>query len=51
MVVSIYDGYFDPTDVVVPGTVVWWVNDGNYLPSVTAANGLFDSGPLYSGDS
>jgi plastocyanin len=52
VVVSIQDGYFDPADIVVaPGTTVWWVNEGNYPHNVTADNGLFDSGPLYPGDS
>ena len=52
VVVSIQDGYFDPAAIVVaPGTTVWWVNEGDYPHNVTADDGLFDSGPLYPGDS
>jgi len=52
VVVSIQDGYFEPADIVVaPGTTVWWVNEGVYPHSVTADDGLFDSGPLYLGES
>ena len=50
--VSIRDNYFDPADIVVaPGTTVEWVNEGENPHSVTADNGLFDSGLLYPGDS
>ena len=50
--VSIRDNYFDPADIVVaPGTTVEWVNEGQNPHSVTADNGLFDSGLLYPGDS
>ena len=52
VVVSIRDNYFDPADIVVaPGTTVWWVNEGENPHNVTADDGLFDSGPLYPGDS
>jgi plastocyanin len=52
VVVSIQDGYFDPAHIVVaPGTTVRWVNEGDLPHHVTADNGLFDSGPLYPGDS
>jgi plastocyanin len=30
---------------------VWWVNEGENPHNVTADDGLFDSGPLYPGDS
>jgi len=50
--VSIQDGFFDPSEVTVaPGTTVTWVNEGNLPHTVTADNGLFDSGVLYPGDS
>ncbi len=52
VVVSIRDNYFDPADITVaPGTTVWWVNEGENPHNVTADDGLFDSGPLYPGDS
>ena len=52
VVVSIQDNYFDPADIVVaPGTTVWWVNEGENPHNVTADDGMFDSGPLYPGDS
>jgi plastocyanin len=50
--VAIRDNYFDPSDIVVaPGTTVEWVNEGQNPHSVTADNGLFDSGLLYPGES
>ncbi len=50
--VSIQDGYFDPADVTVAsGTTVVWTNEGSLPHTVTADNGLFDSGVLYPGDS
>ncbi len=52
VVVSIRDNYFDPADITVAsGTTVWWVNEGENPHNVTADDGLFDSGPLYPGDS
>jgi plastocyanin len=50
--VSIRDNYFDPEHITVaPGTTVEWVNEGQNPHSVTADNGLFDSGLLYPGES
>ncbi len=50
--VSIQDGYFDPADITVaPGTWVTWTNEGDQPHTVTADNGLFDSGLLYPGES
>jgi plastocyanin len=52
VVVSIQDNYFQPPDITVAvGTTVWWVNEGQNQHSVTADNGLFDSGPLKPGES
>ena len=50
--VSIRDGYYDPADITVaPGTTVTWTNEGDLPHTVTADNGLFDSGLLYPGES
>ena len=50
--VSIRDNYFDPEHITVaPGTTVEWVNEGQNPHSVTADNGLFDSGLLNPGES
>ncbi len=49
--VSIQDGYFDPADITVAsGTTVLWTNEGYEPHTVTADDGLFDSGVLYPGD-
>lgn len=49
--VSIRDFSFDPVQIAVaPGTTVTWVNEGS-PHTVTADNGLFDSGVLNPGDS
>src|SRR5215217_42861 len=51
VVVSIRDDSFDPVDAIVaPGTTVWWVNEGENKHSVTADNGLFDSGVVKPGE-
>ena len=50
--VSIRDFSFEPAQLSVePGTTVTWTNEGNEPHTVTADNGLFDSGVLYPGDS
>jgi plastocyanin len=50
--VFVRDYYFDPADVgVEPRSNVTWTNKGNEPHTVTADNGLFDSGVLYPGDS
>ena len=50
--VSIRDFSFQPAQLSVePGTTVTWTNEGNEPHTVTADNGLFDSGMLYPGDS
>jgi plastocyanin len=50
--VPIRDFSFEPAQLSVePGTTVTWTNEGNQPPTVTADNGLFDSGVLYPGDS
>lgn len=50
--VSIRDFSFQPAQLSVePGTTVTWTNEGNEPHTVTADNGLFDSGVLYPGDS
>ena len=50
--VSIRDFSFEPAQLSVePGTTVTWTNEGNEPHTVTADNGLFDSGMLYPGDS
>ena len=50
--VSIRDFSFQPAQLSVePGTTVTWTNEGNEPHTVTANNGLFDSGMLYPGDS
>lgn len=50
--VSIRDFSFQPAQLSVePGTTVTWTNEGNEPHTVTADNGLFDSGMLYPDDS
>lgn len=50
--VSIRDFLFEPSQLrVEPGTTVTWTNEGNEPHTVTADNGLFDSGVLEPGDS
>src|SRR4028118_377227 len=50
--VSIRDFSFEPAQLSVePGTTVTCTNEGNEPHTVTADNGLFDSGVLYPGDS
>jgi plastocyanin len=50
--VFIRDYYFDLANVgVEPGSNVTWTNEGNEPHTVTADNGMFDSGVLYPGDS
>ena len=50
--VYIRDDYFDLADVAVePGSTITWINKGNEPHTVTADDGLFDSGVLYPGDS
>jgi plastocyanin len=51
VVVSIRDDSFVPANAIVaPGTTVWWVNEGETPHSVTADNGLFDSGVVNPGE-
>jgi len=50
--VSIEDDAFDPaTNSIAPGTTVTWVNNEEEPHTVTADNGLFDSGRLDPGAS
>ena len=50
--VNIQDDAFDPaTTSIAPGTTVTWVNNDDEAHTVTADDGLFDSGRLDSGDS
>ena len=50
--VNIQDDAFDPaTTSIAPGTTVTWVNNDDEAHTVTADDGLFDSGRLESGDS
>lgn len=49
--VSILDYSFDAETVEIPvGTTVTWTNDGGVIHTTTAADGLWDSGILSSGD-
>jgi plastocyanin len=50
--VNIHDDAFDPAQVdIAPGTTVTWVNNDDEAHTVTADDGLFDSGRLEPGDS
>jgi len=50
--VNIQDDAFDPaTTSIAPGTTVTWVNNDDEAHTVTADDGLFDSGRLEPGDS
>ena len=50
--VNIQDDAFDPaTTSIAPGTTVTWVNNDDEAHTVTADDGLFDSGKLDPGDS
>ncbi len=50
--VYIGDNFFEPADAAIePGSTITWINNGNVPHTVTADNGLFDSGVLYPGDS
>jgi plastocyanin len=50
--VNIQDDAFDPaTTSIAPGTTVTWVNNDDEVHTVTADDGLFDSGRLDPGDS
>lgn len=50
--VSIRDFSFEPDQLgIEPGTTVTWTNEGYEPHTVTADDGLFDSGVLYPGDS
>ena len=50
--VSIHDDAFDPVQTAIaPGTTVTWVNNDEEAHTVTADDGLFDSGRLAPGDS
>jgi plastocyanin len=50
--VSIHDHAFDPALLVIPKeTTVTWVNNDTEAHTVTADNGLFDSGALQPGES
>ena len=52
MSVVIHHHAFDPEQQnVPPGTIVTWTNEDNDQHTVTADNGLFDSGVLNPGDS
>lgn len=52
MTVSIHDRTFDPAQLdVAPGTTVTWVNEDVEPHTVTANDGLFDSGVLEPGAS
>jgi plastocyanin len=51
-VVSIGDNFFEPADAAIePGDTVTWTNNGAVPHTVTAENGLFDSGVLDPGES
>jgi plastocyanin len=51
-VVSIGDNFFEPADAAIePGDTVTWTNNGAVPHTVTADNGLFDSGVLNPGES
>jgi plastocyanin len=51
-VVSIGDNFFEPADAAIePGDTVTWTNNGAVPHTVTAENGLFDSGALDPGES
>jgi plastocyanin len=50
--VSIGDNFFEPADAAIePGDTVTWTNNGTMPHTVTAENGLFDSGVLDPGES
>jgi plastocyanin len=50
--VSIEDNFFEPADAAIePGDTVTWTNNGAVPHTVTAENGLFDSGVLEPGES
>ena len=50
--VSIGDNFFEPTAATIePGDSVTWTNNGAVPHTVTAENGLFDSGVLDPGES
>src|SRR5215210_1766757 len=50
--VTIHDDAFDPAQLdITPGTTVTWVNNDDEVHTVTADDGLFDSGRLDPGDS
>ena len=50
--VNIQDDAFEPaTTSIAPGTTVTWVNNDDEAHTVTADDGLFDSGRLDPGDS
>ena len=50
--VSIGDNFFEPADAAIePGDTVTWTNNGAVPHTVTAENGLFDSGVLDPGES
>ena len=50
--VNIHDHTFDPAQLnVAPGTTVTWTNEDTVAHTVTADNGLFDSGVLEPGQS
>jgi plastocyanin len=52
MAVNIHDRTFDPAQLsVAPGTTVIWTNGDTEAHTVTADNGLFDSGVLEPGQS
>ena len=49
--VSIEDFYFEPPDAAIaPGDKITWINEGSAPHTVTADDGLFDSGVLNPGD-
>ena len=50
LTVSIHDHAFDPSELsVAPKTTVTWVNNDTVAHTVTADDGLFDSGALQPG--
>ena len=50
--VTIHDDAFDPAQLdIAPGTTVTWVNNDDEVHTVTADDGLFNSGRLDPGDS
>jgi plastocyanin len=50
--VGIGDNFFEPADAAIePGDTVTWTNNGVVPHTVTAENGLFDSGVLDPGES